>query len=236
MGRSSLQYGKLDAMTSGGQAEELRTGLRELQVFEGDLAQFDVSDVPSHPAELFLRWLVDAIDADLREPHAMTLSTVDRDGRPSSRVLILKGLSDGRWEFASSRRSRKGTELSANGWAALSFYWSQLGRQVRVRGRILESGAERSAADFLARSSGARAEALAGTQSAALSDPADLETALREARELIERDPQIVDQDWTLYGLAADEVEFWQAHPERRHIRLRYLLRDGSWLRERLWP
>lgn len=223
-------------MTSDGQVEDLRTRLRELSVFGGDLAQFDVSDAPAHPAELFLRWLVDAIDADVREPHAMTLSTVDREGRPSSRVLILKGLSDGRWEFASSRRSRKGTELGANDWAALSFYWSQLGRQVRVRGRVLQAGSERSAVDFLARSAGARAEALAGTQSAVLSAPADLDAALYEARELIERDPQIVDQDWALYGLAADEVEFWQAHPERRHIRLRYLLREGSWLRERLWP
>lgn len=221
---------------SDGQAEDLRSRLRELQVFEGGLAQFDVSDAPAHPAELFLRWLAEAIDADVREPHAMTLSTVDRDGRPSSRVLILKGLSDGRWEFATSRRSRKGEELSAHGWAALSFYWSEFGRQVRIRGRVLDAGPERGALDFLARSGGARAEALAGTQSAVLSDPADLDAALREAGELVERDPHIVDEDWVLYGLAADEVEFWQAHPERRHIRLRYRLRAGAWLQERLWP
>lgn len=223
-------------MTSDRQANDLRTRLRELQVFEGDLAHFDVSEAPAHPAELFLRWLADAIDADVREPHAMTLSTVDHEGRPTSRVLILKGLGDGRWEFATSRRSRKGEELSGNGWAALGFYWSELGRQVRVRGRVLEAGADRSAADFLARSSGSRAETLAGTQSAVLSDPADLEDALREAGELIERDPRVVDEEWALYGLAADEVEFWQAHPERRHVRLRYLLRDGSWERAQLWP
>jgi pyridoxamine 5'-phosphate oxidase len=235
-GRSSLQYGKLDAIVTDGRAQELRSRLRELRVFAGDLAQFDVSHAPAHPAELFLRWLAEAIDAEVPEPHAMTLSTVDRDGRPNSRVLILKGLSDGRWEFASSRASRKGTELSANGWAALSFYWPALGRQVRLRGRVIEAGPERSGLDFLARSPAARAEALAGTQSAMLSDPEDLDAALCEAHELIERDPQIVDEDWTLYGLAADEVEFWQAHPERRHTRLRYRLREGSWLRERLWP
>lgn len=210
--------------------------LRKLHVFQGDLAHFEVSEAPAHPAELFLRWITEAIDANVREPHAMTLSTVDRDGRPSSRVLILKGLSDGRWEFASSRRSRKGAELDANSWAALSFYWLQIGRQVRVRGRVLEAGPERSAVDFLARSSCARAEALAGTQSAVLSDPTDLDAALREASELIEGDPRIVSEDWVLYGLAADEVEFWQAHRERRHVRLRYLLRDGVWLREQLWP
>jgi pyridoxamine 5'-phosphate oxidase len=101
---------------------------------------------------------------------------------------------------------------------------------------VLVGGAERSAADFLARSSGARAEALAGTQSQVLNDAADLEGALREAGELIERDPDVVDEEWVLYGLAADEVEFWQAHPERRHVRLRYLLREGVWERARLWP
>jgi len=223
-------------MTSAGHTQDLRAQLRELVVFEGDLAHFDVSDSPRHPAELFLRWLAEAIEAKVREPHAMTLSTVDHEGRPTSRVLILKGLSDGRWEFASSRRSRKGRELQGNGWAALSFYWSELGRQVRIRGRVLDAGADRSAADFLARSQGARAEALAGTQSEALADAAELEAALREAEDLIERDPGVVDEEWTLYGLVADEVEFWQAHPERRHVRLRYLLRDGSWEQTRLWP
>lgn len=221
---------------SDGQARELRSRLRELPVFAGDLAQFDVSDAPHHPAELFLRWLAEAIDAGVPEPHAMTLSTADRDGRPNSRVLILKGLSDGRWEFASSRRSRKGAELGANGWAALGFYWPALGRQVRVRGRVLEAGPERSGVDFLDRSPAARAEALAGTQSAVLSHPEDLDAALREAHELVERNPQAVDEDWSLYGLLADEVEFWQAHSERRHTRLRYLLHEGVWLREQLWP
>jgi pyridoxamine 5'-phosphate oxidase len=223
-------------MTAAGQRDDLRTRLRELEVFAGDMADFDVSEAPVHPAELFLRWLDDAIEADVREPHAMTLSTVDEEGRPSSRVLILKGLDDGRWEFATSRASRKGRELQSNGWAAMSFYWSELGRQVRLRGRVIEAGAQRSAADFLARSDGARAEALAGTQSQVLSDPADLEEALHEASRLIERNPEVVAEEWVLYGLSADEVEFWQANAERRHVRLRYLLRDGAWERERLWP
>jgi pyridoxamine 5'-phosphate oxidase len=224
-------------MTAAGQRDDLRTRLRGLEVFAGEMPDLDVSVAPvHHPIELFLRWLEDAIEANVREPHAMTLSTVDHEGRPSSRVLILKGLEDGRWEFATSRRSRKGKELQDNGWAALSFYWSELGRQVRVRGRVLDAGAQRSAADFLARSSGARAEALAGTQSEVLGDTADLEEALNEAGELIEKDPGVVDEEWTLYGLSPDEVEFWQADRERRHVRLRYLLRDGAWERARLWP
>jgi pyridoxamine 5'-phosphate oxidase len=219
-----------------GRPTELRARLRELAVFEGEMLPFAVAEAPQHPADLFLRWLEEAIEQGVREPHALTLSTVDGEGRPNARVLILKGLSDGRWEFASSRRSRKGLELAGNDWAAMSFYWSELGRQVRVRGRVLAAGPERSAADFLARSSGARREALAGIQSEVLRDPADLEEALRTAGKLIEDEPGVVAQEWTVYGLAADEVEFWQAHPERRHVRLRYLLREGSWWREQLWP
>lgn len=223
-------------MTAGEQEAELRERLRRLKVFEGELPSFVASEAPTHPAELFLAWLTEAIEAGVREPHAMTLSTVDGEGRPSSRVLILKGLGDGRWEFATSSASRKGRELAGNGWAALSFYWSEQGRQVRVRGRVLPVGAERSAADFLARSPGARAEALAGTQSEVLTRPEDLEEALAEARGLLEREPGRVAEEWTLYGLAADEVEFWQAHSERRHVRLRYELRNGAWRKEQLWP
>ncbi len=223
-------------MTAAGHRDDLRTRLRELEVFAGEMPDFDVSRAPAHPAELFLRWLQEAIDASVREPHAMTLSTVDEQGRPNSRVLILKGLGDGCWEFATGRGSRKGMELHENSRAALSFYWSELGRQVRVRGCVLEAGAQRSAEDFLARSRGARIEALAGTQSAVLSDPSDLEEALREAGALIEQDPGAVDEEWALYGLVPEEVEFWQAHPKRRHVRLRYVLHEGAWERAPLWP
>ena len=130
----------------------------------------------------------------------------------------------------------RGGSCEGNGWGALNFYWSEQGRQVRVRGRVLPAGPDRSAADFLARSDAARAEALAGTQSEILSSQADLEDALRDATQLIELQPQTVVEAWSLYGLAADEVEFWQAHPERRHVRVHYLLRDGSWSRKLLWP
>ena len=96
--------------------EDLRARLRSLKVFAGQLPHFDVSKAPEHPTDLFLEWLLLAIQDGVSEPHAMTLATVDEQGRPSSRVLILKGLGDGRWEFATSRLSRKGRELDAN-WA-----------------------------------------------------------------------------------------------------------------------
>jgi pyridoxamine 5'-phosphate oxidase len=216
--------------------DRLRAQLRSLRVFDGALPSFDPHSAPEHPAELFLRWLIEAVEADVREPHAMTLSTVDSDGRPTSRVLILKGLADGQWQFATSRTSRKGRELEHAPWAAASFYWSELGRQVRLRGRVLDAGREAGARDFLARPRRSRAESLVGHQSEILDDPADLDAALEHALARVTADADAVPDHWALYGLLPDEIEFWQADAERRHTRLRYELTDTRWDRRLLWP
>ena len=216
--------------------ERLTERLRRLPVFEGRLPQFEPDDAPDNPAELFLAWLDDAIDTGVREPHAMTVSTVDADGRPSSRVLILKGLEDGRWRFASSRDSRKGEELSRTPWAAANFHWPEVGRQVRVRGRVLDAGPGEAADDFLARSEGSRAASLIGNQSAPLRGERELEAALEEAQSRLEAEPGLVPEHWAVFHLIPDEVEFWQADRERRHVRLRYEFRDERWSKQRLWP
>ncbi len=125
--------------------DELQERLRSLRVFDCELPAFDIGGAPEHPIELFRSWLIEAITAGVREPHAMTLSTVDADRRPSSRVLILKGLSSGALQFASSRTSRKGRELSATLQAAAGFYWRELGRQVRLTGQVLDRGRDAAA-------------------------------------------------------------------------------------------
>jgi pyridoxamine 5'-phosphate oxidase len=216
--------------------EEIREQLRGLRVFDSERATFDPESVPDHPAELFRQWLVEAIDAGVHAPHAMTLGTVDEDGRPTTRVLLLKGLDDGRWQFASSRTSRKGREIAATPWGAATFYWREQSRQVRLRGRILDGGAEAAARDFLARPVDARVEALAGRQSDVLDDPGDLVAAAEEARHQVEADPDLVPEHWTLYHLVPDEVEFWQGDRSRRHVRLRYRFAGGAWIKETLWP
>ena len=205
-------------------------------MFDEALPDFATDRAPEDPAELFADWLAAAIDAGVRAPHAMTLSTVDQDGRPSSRVLLLKGLADGRWEFASSRASRKGVELAATPWAAANIHWPEVGRQVRLRGRVLDGGPREAARDFLARPEGSRAESLVGRQSQVLDDPADLDAALAEARARVVADPRLVPEHWVLYQLVPDEVEFWQAERERRHVRLRYALTRDRWTRQLLWP
>ncbi|MBE3015738.1 pyridoxal 5'-phosphate synthase [Microbispora sp. NEAU-D428] len=220
-----------------GPAGSIRDLLRGLPVFDAELPGFDVDAAPSDPVALFVEWLTSAVEAGVREPHAMSLATADAGGRPSSRVLICKDLgADGTWYFATSAGSRKGRELAATPYAALAFYWPEQGRQIRVRGTAFAADAQRSAADFLARSPGARADALTGRQSQVLDKPSDLEAALRAAHAQIEAHPEVVAPGWTLYGVRAEEVEFWQADHDRRHIRLRYTREDAAWARHRLWP
>lgn len=217
-------------------AKSIRSVLRELPSLAGPLSTFDPDDVPSDPAVLFADWLRSAIEAGVVEPHAMTLSTVDPRGRPSARVLILKDLDAAGWQFASSASSRKGKELANSPWASLTFYWAALGRQVRVRGAVAPVSADASARDFLARSPGARAVALGARQSERLGNRRELDDELAHAASRIESEPGTVSAEWTLYAVDADEVEFWQADQERRHIRLSYTRSGSDWTRGLLWP
>jgi pyridoxamine 5'-phosphate oxidase len=210
--------------------------LRALPSLAGPLPAFDPDTAPATPDPLFERWLKDAIDAGVVEPHAMTLSTVDPAGRPSARVLILKYLEDGAWAFASGSGSRKGKELANTPWAALTFYWPALGRQVRVRGRVELANAAESAADFLARSPSARGGALAGNQSEALTDLTERDRVLDDATTRAAAAPDLVAPEWTVYRVLADEVEFWQGDERRRHVRVHYTREGPAWRRQLLWP
>jgi len=215
----------------------VRQVLRALRVFDAELPGFDPGAAPDEPVALFLDWLQRAVAGGVREPHAMTLCTVDGSGRPSGRVLICKDVTvDGGWLFASSASSRKGRELAAHPEAALGFHWPEQGRQVQVRGTATSCGPRRSAEDFLARPEASRIEGLVARQSQVLEDPADLPVALEAAQDRILADPGAVAPAWTLYALAAREVEFWQADRERRHVRLQYLRAGDRWTRRRLWP
>jgi pyridoxamine 5'-phosphate oxidase len=210
--------------------------LRELPSLVGPLPAFDPDIAPAEPDPLFERWLAEAIDAGVVGPHAMTLSTVDPAGHPSARMVILKFQHSGCWAFASDSGSRKGKELANTPWAALTFYWQALGRQVRVRGPVRVADAGESAADFLARPADSRGAGLVGNQSEPLTDLAERDRVLDEATARATTEPDLVAPEWTVYRLVADEVEFWQGDERRRHIRLHYS-RDGeSWTRQLLWP
>ena len=219
----------------------LRELLRSQRAFPDGMPEFDPAAAPADPVTLFLRWLEAARQDAVPAPHTMTLATADDRGNPSSRVLICKDVdSEGRWYFASGAASGKGRDLAVNPRAALSFWWPQQGRQIRVRGAASPADRQASAADFLARPPASRAEALIGRQSEPLADRAELDRAFKQALDRVNADPALVAPGWTLYALTADEAEFWQGDLDRRHVRLRYR-RAGSgsgsgWARQLLWP
>ncbi|GGU75584.1 oxidase [Streptomyces albospinus] len=215
---------------------DLRQLLRDLPVFGGELPAFDPVDTPDDPVDLFTAWLLGAIRAQIPEPHAMTVSTADADGDPSARTLILKDIDTDGWRFAAHDDSTKGRELAARPYAALTFYWQPLARQVRVRGPVVRERAERSAADFRARGTGARAEALLGRQSTPLTDPAERDAAVAASAARLARDPDLVPPQWTLHTVRAESVEFWQGDKERNHTRLLYRRTGTTWEKGLLWP
>ena len=218
------------------QADQIRDYLRSLTVFQGELPGLNPDEAPERPEAFFLEWLGAAVEAGVREPHAMTLSTLGVDGIPSGRVLILKNVDADGWQFAVHGSSPKGQDLIQHPSAALTFYWSAQARQVRVRGPVAAESADRSAADFLARPPGSRAEASIGRQSQPLGDRHDLDVATKQARQRIADEPGLIVAEWTLYTLRATEVEFWQGDKQRKHTRLRYTRAGGGWQREALWP
>ncbi|MEV7562613.1 pyridoxal 5'-phosphate synthase [Streptomyces sp. NPDC089795] len=222
-------------MGEGEPGSAVRGRLRGIEVFAGPLPAFDPERAPADPVRLFLSWLADAVADGVRDPHAMTLSTVDEAGDPDARVLILKGVDGAGWQFAGHAFSPKGHQLAVHPRAALTFYWPEHGRQVRLRGPVTPGSAQDNATDFLGRSDAARAASLPARQSQYLADPAERDRALEKSLSLIRREPSLVDSGWTLYTLAPAVVEFWQAAHSRVHTRLRYERAGDGWERFRLW-
>jgi len=132
-------------------SDTLRERLRALPAFPDELPEFDPAAAPDRADQLFMIWLDDALARGIAQPHACTLSTAGPTGHVTARTLILKDLVDGQWVFAGARSTRKGIDLAANPSAALTFYWPELGRQVRVTGEVEELPSEVAAADWAAR-------------------------------------------------------------------------------------
>lgn len=211
--------------------------LRKIPSLKGPLPETDMALLPSNPHAAFRQWLEEAFEAGGPEAHAMTLSTVDEEGCPDARVLILKNVDDRGWHFATKSSGPKGGQIKANAEVALTFYWSALGRQIRLRGKATRLSDEECAADFLARPMGSRIAAMSSLQSRELSNDGDLVRRMAEATELLDTNPTHVESGWSVYAVAPSVVEFWQGATDRNHKRLRYKLADDqSWLTTRLWP
>ena len=187
------------------------------------------------PLRQFERWFEDARATALQVPEAMALATATSDGRPSARMVLLKGADERGFAFHTNYESRKGGELAANPQAALLFHWQPLGRQVRIEGRVERVTAEESAAYFRTRPLGSRLAAWASPQSRPLADRAELERLYTDAQDQFGEDVPLPPH-WGGLRLVPDAYEFWEHGDDRLHDRIRYEHRDGAWRRERLAP
>jgi pyridoxamine 5'-phosphate oxidase len=197
----------------------------------------DESLLESEPFPQFDRWLADAEAAGLRDYNAMTLATVSAEGRPSARVVLLRGHDERGFTFFTHYIGRKSSDLAANPLAALVFFWPSLERQIRVEGSVSKVSDAESDAYFASRPKGHRLNALISPQSQIIPDREFLETRLREAQVQYGDTDEVPRPDfWGGYRLQPDSIEFWQGRANRNHDRIRYDRTGDSWRRSRLAP
>ena len=198
-------------------------------------ASLSGSDVAPSPFSQFDKWLKEAIAAQLPEPTAMTLATVGADGRPSTRVVLLKGSDERGPVWFTNYQSRKGRELANSHFAALQFHWVDLERVVRIEGRVEKVSDAESDAYFDTRPLDSRIGAWASPQSETIASRAVLVARAAEfAAKFLLRPPR--PPHWGGYRMMPDRFEFWQGRPSRLHDRIVYRLDNGVWRIERLAP
>jgi pyridoxamine 5'-phosphate oxidase len=194
-------------------------------------------DLAPDPVTMFARWFADARAVDLHEPNAMVLSTASAEGRPSARMVLLKGFAAGGFRFFTNTASRKGRDLAANPACSLLFPWHQLERQVRVEGTATPLPAAEVAAYFAVRPRGSQLGAWASHQSRPVAGRGDLEAAYDEvAARYPDPEPVPVPEEWGGYLVRPEAVEFWQGRPGRMHDRLVYTRSGDRWATTRLAP
>ncbi|MBC7571139.1 MAG: pyridoxamine 5'-phosphate oxidase [Spirosoma sp.] len=203
---------------------------------EYTLAGLDLTDVLPDPMAQFRRWFDAALGAGVPEPNAMHLSTVNADGRPDGRIVLIKDVSDAGFVFYTNYESRKGQELLGQPFAALTFFWPELERQIRIEGRVEKVSDAESDAYYASRPRGSQIGAWVSQQSRIITNRAVLETRQRDL------EAQFADQSvprppyWGGFRLVPDALEFWQGRPSRLHDRIHYRREENSWVLERLSP
>ena len=193
-------------------------------------------DLDPDPVAQFLKWLGEARAAHPDDFTSMVLATADRSGRPSARVVLLKGCDDRGFVFFTHYDSRKGCDLAENPRAALVFYWPEFDRQVRVEGTVETTSPEESEAYFQSRPLGARIGAAASRQSEVLAGREELERVVRETAERFGEGPVPRPESWGGYRVVPDEIEIWQGRENRLHDRFRYRRQPEGWKIDRLSP
>ena len=203
---------------------------------EYTLTGLDIIDVAADPITQFNRWFDEAMQAGVPEPNAMHLATVDADGRPAGRIVLLKGVQDAGFVFYTNYQSRKGQELAAHPVASLTFFYQELERQIRIKGSVEKVSAEDSDAYFKIRPRGSQIGAWVSHQSDVIVSRQTLEERQHELITTFEGQEIPRPPHWGGYRVVPDHVEFWQGRPSRLHDRIQYRLEAQQWVIERLSP
>lgn len=191
--------------------------------------------VKADPIEQFQDWMQDAYDdGDILEPNAMTVCTVNKDGQPSARILLLRQINEDGFEFYTNYKSQKGLELEENPQAALCFFWEKLERQVRIEGNIEKTSAQKSDQYFNSRPLESRISAIVSQQSKEINNRAELEQKVQDFKTQNSKVSR--PKNWGGYLLRPNKIEFWQGRPNRLHDRISYILNEESWVIKRLCP
>lgn len=201
-----------------------------------DRATLDETRAADDPFAQFRLWIHDALTDGVLEANAMTLATVDTDGQPSARIVLLRGWNEHGFVFFTNYHSQKGREITANPAAALLFFWAELERQVRIDGRVEKLSAEESDAYFARRPRGHRVSAWASPQSEVIPGRAFLEEKMAEIEHRFADTEVPRPPHWGGYRVVPTRLEFWQGRPDRAHDRLAYTRVAAAWKRERLAP
>ena len=202
-------------------------------------AELDERNVDANPIRQFQRWFEEALACGMPMADAMTLCTATADGKPSARMVLLKGIDESGFVFYTNYRSRKAIELEANPFAALVFYWEPLERQVRVEGRVSRISPAESDDYFRTRPRESQLGAIASPQSDVIESRDVLERRFRELEKEYQDESRPVDRPshWGGYRLKPERIEFWKGRPGRLHDRLLYEVGpDGDWTITRLAP
>lgn len=202
-----------------------------------DRSILDEAHVDGDAMKQFHIWFQEARDEDVVEPNAMIMSTINKEGHPTSRTLLLKDLEEGGFVFYTNYNSDKAQEISENPNISLLFLWKKVQRQVRISGIAQKISKEQSEAYFHSRPKGSQIGAWVSPQSQVIADKSILETRITELTEKYKDVDELPLPDfWGGYKLIPQNMEFWQGRPDRLHDRLRYTLVDGKWKIERLAP
>jgi pyridoxamine 5'-phosphate oxidase len=203
---------------------------------EYSLQSLDEKEVMASPIDQFKTWFDEALKAKVMEANAMTLSTVRQDGLPSARIVLLKGVDEG-FIFFTNYSSAKGKELNGNSYAALTFFWPELERQVRLIGKVSKISSIESDEYFLSRPFSSQIGALASPQSSPIPNRRFIEERENKLREELDQNSIKRPETWGGYRLLPKEVEFWQGRPSRLHDRILYTKEtEGIWKIQRLAP